>query len=123
MEHGGVHGKRDARLGMSKALADGNNIDVAGNQLRGVGVPQSMKRNLGHAKALSYIAPIGSLGRSGPPSRLANSRSSDASLPCPSNSRVSKSCLRCSRSASRAISGRVMSRRPALVFADLKRIP
>ena len=58
MEHVGIDRKCDARLGVPQALADGDNIDIARDQLRGVSVAQPMKRDLGHTKALSDIAPI-----------------------------------------------------------------
>src|SRR5262249_54530281 len=97
MEHVGVDRKSDTRLGVPQAFADGDNVDVAGDQLRGVGVPQPMKRDLGHTKTLGDIAPIGRDGAGAERAALqvAEQRIVRASLPSPSNNRVSKSCLRC----------------------------
>ncbi len=63
------------------------------------------------------------LAESGSPSRSANSSASSGSRPAPSCIRSSSAALRCSRSASTRISGKVMSRRPAFDFGALKRMP
>src|SRR5262249_6262229 len=52
-----VDAQGDCRRGMAQALADGRDVHPGVDQLRGVGVPQSMKRNLGHSNAGSEPPP------------------------------------------------------------------
>ena len=59
MKHVGIDRKRDAWPGMAQAFADGDDINIAGDQLRGVGMPKGVKRDVGYADALGEVAPVG----------------------------------------------------------------
>jgi hypothetical protein len=52
-----VDAQRDVRLGVPKALADGDNIDAGIDELAGVSVPQGMKDDIGQSDTGRKVAP------------------------------------------------------------------
>jgi hypothetical protein len=112
-------------LGVSQALADGEDIDASIDELRGVsGVSLRETSRLAcrcHPRSRPR-RPIERLAIAGCP-RSSRTTASSGRRPAPSCIRSSSMALRCSRKASTKMSGKVTSRRPALVFAGLNRMP
>jgi hypothetical protein len=56
-EHMGIDLQRDARIGVPEALADRHDVHAGVDELRGVRVPQAVKRHTRHVKALGGVVP------------------------------------------------------------------
>ena len=57
-KHVGIDRKGDARLGVAEALRDRDDINPAGDQLAGMGMPQRVERDLWHPNAFGKVAPV-----------------------------------------------------------------
>ena len=124
-KHVGIDRKCHARLGVSQPFRNRHDIHTAGNELACVCIPEPMELDVWRRRARP-IHPSRTTRRSGaavgPPSwRRASRVGSACRSPTSTVSQVDFAGAL--RSASLTMLGMVMSRRPALVFAPLNRMP
>ena len=108
---------------MSQPARNRQYVHAGGDQLRGMRVPQRVHGHFFDLERLHRCPNfcVSQWGERAPPSHRANRRSSGLARPRPSARRRSCWRSRCARSSATIAGGRVIVRRPCLVFGDLKR--